>query len=282
MTSQINTPLQPDNCHLLMISAELRLRIYDFVYGPTNSRIRISLVGDDIEELNEAQTCRAVPAYKASLQTCQLINQEATPEMYKAVTVEVDIYPQRVCRVDEGISTVEGGNGMPFLDEIEKIPEMNVMCFSADSVVSVAHRTTQYVKMLRRSAEEKKVSVSETEVHIGASMPEGDAKTVTNALLGLDCKGGVTVTRSEFDEAKIRERETTQKSLLVEAGRSVHPTPSAQIRHDITGRLIVRPSRGRIAIMASSMAHILAHLAAVPRTADDALISIDVASTHPR
>ncbi|KAK4902100.1 hypothetical protein LTR27_001002 [Elasticomyces elasticus] len=97
---------------------------------------------------------------------------------------------------------------MPFLDKIETIAKMNMMCYSAESVSSVARRTTEFIGKARRP--EEKVSVLETKLNIGADLSDSDVETVRKALDGMDCKGGVTVNRSELDGAEVLEAMSAQ------------------------------------------------------------------------
>ncbi|KAK5707154.1 hypothetical protein LTR17_020961 [Elasticomyces elasticus] len=199
--------LQQGDCHILNLAAELRLKIYEFVYGDSNSRITIFMYGDDIKDMNVVHSYRTVQARKDLTLTCRKISKEVIPELYKTVTFKVEIYPKRAAELNWSIGAREG---MPFLEKVKNVADMKVICHLAESVGSVVNGIERFIGMLGRSVEQKKVSVIETEVCIGASMLEDDTTTVKNALLSLDCKGVVTVTRSKTDEAEIREREAMQ------------------------------------------------------------------------
>ncbi|KAK5737589.1 hypothetical protein LTR17_006636 [Elasticomyces elasticus] len=100
---------------------------------------------DDIKDADVVHAFRTVPARKDLTTTCRLINGEATPMLYKAVTFNVEIYPKRTGELNWG---TRGKKGIPFLEKIENVADMKVICHSAESVVSVANRLTLFVGVL--------------------------------------------------------------------------------------------------------------------------------------
>lgn len=121
MEQTYNTEQPPgSSCPLLSLPTEVRLRIYDYVYGRDKSILHnaFSILSDTDIQVAYAP---ATMGNAALLRTCRQINSEATPYLYQARKFTFSIFGQRRQPESRGKIYLAPIQGCPTLSRVQRL-----------------------------------------------------------------------------------------------------------------------------------------------------------------
>jgi hypothetical protein len=195
------TAADDQRCCLLEIPPELRLRIYEFVFGEPKTA-RFSLLEDigfetmtDDRGWEEGQGPKPEPQL---LRTCKLINNEASAAYYNHVTIFVDVEGgnERIWTLEDLVRLGKIEDRGMWLKQLRSVriwwfPWCEPTCISIHDTSTLIHRTNAFLDAIDIRRQLKTLTLD-------FSDPEGTASfviqaTLCGALKNIECAGKVIV-----------------------------------------------------------------------------------------
>ncbi|KAK5680256.1 hypothetical protein LTS10_007183 [Elasticomyces elasticus] len=173
----------PETCHLLELPIELRLQIWDFVYSGTYL-LHVTVDTETVyidPHLYYDFTWSPTNNIPALLQTCRLINEEATPALYASTEFLIDIYGKPAEKTLK--PTAFEIQNHAFLKHATRIEELEVFQNDDVAAVTIAQTFQSFINML---LPDKRVALATFEVHLTKEPPE-NMDPVFQALLDWKC-----------------------------------------------------------------------------------------------